>query len=132
MLKNIFLRLLNSLIIKNKKQILFSSDPIFSDNSNALYNFLINNNINLEYELIWIHRNKIYKYSNINQKIQLIKESKIYSLYYILKSKYVITSNNYYSDIKSKNQFLINLWHGMPLKGMGFLIILKIKSITTN
>lgn len=42
-------------------------------------------------------------------------------LYSLFRSKYIIVTHNTFCGFKSNNQILINLWHGMPLKTMGFL-----------
>lgn len=114
------LRFINRLIPKDKTRIIFSSYPDnFADNPKALSEY-ISKEHNGIYKLIWAipgtdnHNSK-------NNKFNIINTHSVRGLYEIFRSKFIITSNNAYSSLSSSNQILVNLWHGMPLKGMGYL-----------
>ncbi|MDI6877688.1 MAG: CDP-glycerol glycerophosphotransferase family protein, partial [Methanomicrobiales archaeon] len=115
------LRILNAIIPKKDNQILFSSTPDFSDNAKALYEYIIKNRINSQYNIVWLV-NDPKMLQLLNQKginAHLIKS--IWGLYYIFRSKYIIATHYQGSQVKVKNQYRINLWHGMPLKSLGYL-----------
>lgn len=115
----IFTYLLDSLcIIKNKKKIVFSSFPDFSDNAKEYYEYLRLNHPN-EYELIWIYQNKeSSKYEHIDKKYFI---NSIQGIYHLITSKYITCTwfylHKYCNFSKHK---LLQLWHGMPLKTLGY------------
>lgn len=112
-------RFFNSLVPKNENQILFSSIPDYSDNAKAYYDYLLNKKIINEYKLIWIFLDKNFQ---IDEKdINTYFFYSLNGIKSILRSKIIIVTHNNFASIKSKNQLYVNLWHGMPLKSMGYL-----------
>ncbi|MCK9150779.1 CDP-glycerol glycerophosphotransferase family protein [Methanobacterium alcaliphilum] len=114
-LKRTIYKICNRFIPKNKKKIAFESIPDFTDNSKAFYDYFIENNLDNEYKLHW---QVDEKNNNINVP-QYLKFSKS-GLYHLFRSKYIVTTHQNFMDIKSPKQTTINLWHGMPLKAMGY------------
>lgn len=107
------LRTINYIIPKKKNQILFVSIPDFSDNPKAFFDYISGRE---EYEIIWIAKDP----KNIKSDIKVYKDGSIHGIYQFVRSKYIISSHNYFWELKAKNQFYLNLWHGMPLKGIFF------------
>lgn len=109
------LTLLNVIIPKKKNQIVLYSNLGFRDNVEAFYTFLINNNYQKKY--------KIIVSSNDYKEIKHDKGVKYVSCYsgvfYFLISKFFFYSFGKYNIVPSKNQCVVNLWHGMPLKAIG-------------
>ncbi|MDI9624718.1 MAG: CDP-glycerol glycerophosphotransferase family protein [Methanothermobacter sp.] len=106
------IKLLNYLIPKNNNQILFESYPDFSDNPKALYDYI--KSLNTNYRLIWT-------VNEINDKINVpqYKRFTLKRLWQFLRSKYIVTSHGIH-PARAKNQVFVNVWHGMPLKAMGY------------
>ncbi len=73
-----------------------------------------------QFELIWIikERKNLHNLKEIG--IKAFYERDFFGIFYILRSKFIIGTHSDYCSIKSNNQYLIDLWHGMPLKAMGF------------
>ena len=107
------LRFINRLIPKRDDQILFESIPNFSDNPMQLYNYI--KSLNEDYRLYWI-------VDELREDIDApqYKRNTIGELWQFLRSKYIVTSHGYHLFLKAKNQVYVNLWHGMPLKAMGY------------
>lgn len=119
---NHILKLINNLFPKKRNQILFFSVPDFSDNAKAMFEYLNNNNFDEKYNLIWILTDKNNALKLSKQGIKTCKPRSISGLYQIFRSKYLMVTHNTFGELKAKNQYLINLWHGMPLKSIGFFL----------
>jgi len=120
-LKNTILKTINRLIPKKRNQVLFASVPDFSDNAKIFYDYLINERKLSKFNFVWLvsDKQRILKFGNL--AYQIYYERSIAGLFNIFRSKYIITTHLHYCLFKTRNQFLLNLWHGMPLKAMGFI-----------
>lgn len=117
-------------IFKKGKIIVFSSFPDVSDNSFAVFDYLIKNGKDKEYLMVWLIddynniakiKENIFKlYGNIN--VKCIKRKSFLGLYYYILSKYIFCTHGIFSEAGlSKEQVKVNLWHGMPTKRIGLL-----------
>ncbi len=102
-----------------RKIILLESNPDFSDNTRALFEEMINREINNKYKLIWIVNNtKNFKHIKI-RNVKFIDNknffSKIQFKFYNYCCKYIIDCNKFIQK-KNKNQIRIHLTHGAFLK----------------
>jgi len=114
-------RVINRLIPKNKNQIVFESTPDFSDNVFSIFDYIQNNERSKDkYSLVWLIYDKKFLKKLKNQNINAYQKFSFKGLYCLLRSKYIFVSHNSFITLKTKNQILINLWHGMPLKTMLF------------
>ena len=115
-IKKSLLRLLNWITPKDEKMILFSSNPDFSDNSEAVFNTMRKDCRFSDYKFVWITR------SSSLSKYKGTKCYKVYSpmsFWAYFRAKYVFTTHGIYDGIGCKSQINIGLWHGMPLKSLG-------------
>lgn len=126
------LRILNRIIPKKRNQILFTSDPDFSDNSRAFFEYLNSNNIGNEYNLVWISRDEKVAARLNKRDIQAYSQKNIRWLICLFRSRYIVGCHGTYSTIKARNQIFIELWHGMPLKAVGFVDSLETKNSLAN
>ncbi len=112
------LKFLDLVLQKNPKKIVFSSFPDFSDNAKEYYEYLKNNHSE-EYELVWLYSNlKEKNYPYITKKYPT---SSIMGLYHLLTAKYFVYTGLYMNNVCSlKRHVFLQLWHGMPLKTLGF------------
>lgn len=110
------IKLLDFIIPKDKKLVLFNSVPTFTDNAYAYYKYLIKNHPH-EYKYVWLYDDKCPR-NNDCENVFIYRFKGIFKL---LRAKYIISTHAAYClefiDIK-RHQFL-NLWHGMPLKTLG-------------
>lgn len=126
-MKNIIkfiIKIINSIILKKRKIILFYSDPDLSDNALALYQY-IKENHNKEWKCIWVIKNekfakKIIVAENLSD-INLIKLNSVKEIFYSLISKiHINTHGSGYKKFKfNKYPIVISLWHGSPIKKIG-------------
>ena len=113
----IFISKLLGLIPKSENILVFNSFPDYTDNSYALYRYLMNNK-KYKYKLIWIFNDKtsICKY----QEVTAYYKFSFKAFYYFAKAKFVFSTHGLYSFLElNQGLKLVNLWHGMPLKTIG-------------
>lgn len=108
---------INPLVPKKETQIVFYSNLGFRDNVKAVYDYIISNQLNEKYSII-CSCNDYKKFKN--QNIRNVKFVNTFTgLFYFLTSKYFFYSFGKYPIYPSKNQIVVNLWHGTPLKTIG-------------
>lgn len=113
----IFISKLLGLIPKSENILVFNSFPDYTDNSYAVYRYLMNNK-KYKYKLIWIFNDKtsICKY----QEVTAYYKFSFKAFYYFAKAKFVFSTHGLYSFLElNQGLKLVNLWHGMPLKTIG-------------
>ncbi|MEG1506481.1 MAG: CDP-glycerol glycerophosphotransferase family protein [Bacilli bacterium] len=107
---------------KNKK-ILFHSFPDYSDNSYAIFKNMLTNKIQIN-NLIWLYDKDINLHEKIfnefGLKIKCYKKNSLKGIWSFFRSRKVFSTHGIFSLIETKNK-KINLWHGMPLKNIGFM-----------
>lgn len=109
----------NEFIPKEEKKILiYNSTPSYQNNY-AMYNYLIQNEYNQDYR-IYYYMPEIKKYDK-NVKNVTLNYTLIGALYHYLTSKYVFLDTGNIRIKPSKKQLVMNLWHGIPFKRIGFL-----------
>lgn len=123
-----FLNVLRYFIKVDKNLTLFSSFPDLSDNSFALFCYKLsidhnNRNIWLVDEIKFKEKyiKLISNYSS-SRNYLIVKKNSLRGLYYFCKAKYIFHTHGIFNAASlSKKQININLWHGMPLKNIGYL-----------
>lgn len=116
------LGILNKLLMKNKNKIFIEDIACIRDNHYVIFKYLIDNKYNKKYKIIYFtpKSNKIHgqKYENVKIEYKTLK-----GIYHKLSSKYVFYSYgmNRFDCLISKNQIVFNLWHGSPLKKIGYM-----------
>lgn len=108
------LSIANKCIPKNNKKILFFSHSELADNSKALFDYLLTDPVNEEYEIVCSVSNP-QKYERYKRK-NVTFVPVLASLYHILTSKYIFFHGEIIAIKPSKKQISTNLWHGTPLK----------------
>lgn len=112
---------INKLVPKMDK-ITFHSFPDISDNSKAIFDCCINNQVNKSKKIIWLVEevNESVKFNIENVKV--VPRKSLKGMFHFFTSKYVFhTTGLYYNMTPAKGQTIISLWHGMPLKTIGLL-----------
>lgn len=105
-------------------KIVLESNVDFSDNARALYEYLISNNYNEKYQIVWCvnQPEKYIKYHTKNVKFVKKKHVSIkcrtITSYFNLWTAHYIFFTHSMRELKVKNekQVLINLWHGCGYK----------------
>ena len=111
--------LLDNFIPKNKNKITFMSCPDFSDNAKEYYEYLYNNHKE-EFDIVWL-------YNDINSNMQNFVETKSYfarslkGIWQLLTSKYIVNTVLTTMVYNPKKHVILQLWHGMPLKTLGYI-----------
>lgn len=112
------LSVLNRFIPKFKIIIFFTNNAESNDNNRALLNQLVSLNANKEY--------KLYFFSRDGKKYKHFEQVKYRNVYlapiYFLVAKYCFYDCGTLKIRPSKKQYVISLWHGVPLKQIGLMI----------
>ena len=109
-------------IVPNR--ILFETNDDFTDNSRALFDYMVENGYNKKYELVWlVHEPEKYKkYETENVKfIQNFKKGsgirRAEAYRYALTSTYIFYTQAFnWIGMARKEQTFVNLWHGCGYK----------------
>ena len=119
-----------------KNYIVFESNSDFSDNSKALYDYMVKNNILDKYKIYWAvkddrkyDKNKNYRLilKSVNKKRPLLT---IKSLYVETRAKYCFFSHDMIGNHYTKGQVRCFLMHGTSLKNLGKVYGNKLMSST--
>jgi CDP-glycerol glycerophosphotransferase len=119
------LKAINSMIKKKENKVCFVSHPDFSDNAMSVFDYMVSNKT-MKYEIVWLI-NDLYIPSNIDElkkhfKIKVIKLKSFLGILNYMTSKYIFYTHGALNGIECLNkQTVVNLWHGMPLKNIGYL-----------
>lgn len=122
--------LLDLIVPKDEKIIVFNSYPNYSDNSYAYYKYMVEHH-SKDYKLVWITLDA-YRDTNINYKnYDLYSFNAIFNM---IRAKYIISTHagRFISFFSSSKHIYINLWHGMPIKTLGYCEKVKSKSLLKN
>ncbi|MDK1724757.1 CDP-glycerol glycerophosphotransferase family protein [Dellaglioa algida] len=95
-----------------------------SDNSMYLLDYIVSNNSNPKLKLYWVGESELKNQviTRYNGKVKFLKKNSVYSLYILLSSKFIFTSNgmiDFWRYNLYKNAELVLLWHGFPVKKIG-------------
>lgn len=104
----------------DSKLILFESERDFCDNSWALYNYLLQEYP--EYHFVWL----CYERSTMEKQKGQLRTTFVhfdgsfhsYSTWYIARARYVFFTHGLLNAKRRRGQFVLNLWHGVALKGL--------------
>lgn len=109
----LFEKIINK-FLRNKpleKKIIIESHNDFDCNGGAFYNYLIKNNYNTEYKIIWLIKNKLtHKLPNNVKCISLYGPS-IKKSYHICTAKYLIFDNDLVNKVRY-DQIMVYCGHG--------------------
>lgn len=117
--------LINKLIKKKRNKICLVSFPDFSDNCMSVFNYIIRNNL-IKYEIVWLVGDTctpdgISKLQN-TFGIKVLKKNSLIGLLNYMTSKYIFYTHSPFNGVEClSKQIVVNLWHGMPLKNIGYL-----------
>lgn len=111
------LSFVNALIKKDENRVFFYSNLGFRDNVKSMYDYMIESGIN-EQKKITVSTDVYKKYRNSaprNVRFVSLKRG----IFTFFKAKYCFYSFGKYPIKPAKEQKVVNLWHGMPLKAIG-------------
>ncbi|MCI9182838.1 MAG: teichoic acid biosynthesis protein TagF [Acholeplasmatales bacterium] len=103
-----------NLFFKNKKllnMIIIESHNDFDCNGGAFYDYLVKNNYNEKYKIIWLLKNKKRKLKEKNVKQLYLFKPSFRKAYYICRAKFFTFDNTYTAKIRP-DQITIYFTHG--------------------
>ena len=113
---------------KNDKKIVYHSFPDFSDNSFAMFIYVIENH--KEFKNIWLVDNDSYRKDFLNLisnytdslNFEIIKKKSLKGFYSYFTANIILHTHGLYNILGLiDGQKKVNLWHGMPIKCIGHL-----------
>ncbi|AZV55527.1 CDP-glycerol glycerophosphotransferase family protein [Clostridium sp. AWRP] len=110
-------------IIPKSNIVLFSSYPAFSDNSLALFHYIVNNRKDIIecYRLYWGQSNndKVPEIVKENVDVTVVEKGSFKGIWTFLRAKYIFSTHGYFSEVYSgAGQSQVNLWHGNGYKSI--------------
>lgn len=112
--------IISFLIPKNQNKIIINTFPDFDDTARAFIEQIPNKKINI----IILRNSKQTKAPEWlkSKHIKSYYKLDFYGIWHYHRSKWIFFTHGLFSKWKlSKNQIVINLWHGMPIKNIGLL-----------
>lgn len=110
-------RILDKILPKDNKKIIFCSYPDYSDNAKEFFEYLYTNHKD-EYNMIWLCKNP----NSVEIPVKKYKIQSLKGLFELLTAKYTVnTFFDLEKFITSLRRINLQLWHGMPLKTIGYL-----------
>ena len=120
---SVFKRLFIKLPLKNS--VVFECESDMDDNPRAFYEYLLEIGWNRKNKLVWLVNDAVYLKNNYREKNVVFIDKNNYGLfnclireYYLCTSKYFIFSHFFWFEKKRKDQIVVNVWHGTPIKGL--------------
>lgn len=111
-------KMLDCILPKNSRKIVFCGFPDFSDNAREYYEYMKANHSD-EYELVWLYtdsKNRNYPFIENKYSANSFK-----GIMQLLTAKYFVYTGLYLNNLCTlKKHVFLQLWHGMPLKTLGF------------
>lgn len=111
------LTFLNKVMNKDEKLIFFYSNLGFRDNVKAFYDYLIEQKYNEKYKIV-VSINDVEHYADtVPPNVTFVGNKQ--GIKYFMKAKYAFYCFGKYPIKPARNQTVVNLWHGTPLKKIG-------------
>lgn len=111
------LSFINRLIPKSRKKIVFYSNMGFRDNVRAVYDYLVSCPGGRYKIICAVNDWKDFKGKEHPRCVRFV--SPLRGVWHFLTSRYFFYSFGKYPIKPAKNQMVVNLWHGSPLKKIG-------------
>lgn len=109
-------------IYPKKNIIIFNSYPPFSDNSLALYKYIVRHrpDIMCLYQVVWgQEKNAVVPDELKSYGANVIHKKSLHGIVTFLSAKYIMTTHGYFPGVRSGNgQIQVNLWHGCGYKAI--------------
>lgn len=127
-ISKIFFSIIDKIVPNDNKLLCYMSYPDISDNSYHIFKFHVNKLKN--YKFIWIvsdvslSRKKLKEMRNIDSfnKTKIVSKKSFFGIWYFLRSRHIFhTHGTYFFTSNTNKHKTINLWHGMPIKTIGWL-----------
>lgn len=121
------IRVINALVPKNKRKVVFDSFPDYADSSRAVFEYMRTDDRFKEYTFVWIVRSGSKSFQSnkniffINSPNKRFSIDYIKYLYHIFTSKYLFATHTSFLEANPSVQSATCVWHGTMLKSVGGL-----------
>lgn len=114
------LRVVNTIVPKNKSLWLFHSVPDFAGNTRVLYEYLITTSQIDGKRILWLVESTESQERLREAAIPAVRRKSFKGIWCCFRASRIYTTHPHVFMLKVKTQLLVNLWHGMPIKAIGF------------
>ncbi len=110
-------------IVKTNNTLFFETEGDFCDNGRALFEYMIEHGYNKKYRFVWKVQN-INRFKKMNmENVVFISPTNFYESirlrYYVARARYFFFTHPWWLKKWKKDQTVVTLSHGIPLKGAG-------------
>ena len=110
-------KIVSYIIPISQRLLVFTSFPDYTDNSYAIYRYLIGK-YPQKYRYVWLVSDKNCKRDNVN----MVYRFSLRGIWLYYRAKYIFCTHGINAALKLHNDNkIVNMWHGMPLKSIGAL-----------
>ncbi|AOO74997.1 hypothetical protein LCW_02415 [Latilactobacillus curvatus] len=114
-----YAQFINNIIPKNSKLIVLYSNLGFRDNVKVFFDYLVEEKYNEKYTIVCVSNNF---YDSDSRKYKNVKYVGVVAgLIYFFRARFFFYCFGKYPIKPSRNQVIVNFWHGMPIKKIGNL-----------
>ena len=126
------LNIINVVIPKKGNMIVIYGRRMLNENSEALLDYLLKEKYDNVYKIILLVSREVKHNYNSSDNFRIVNNT-ILTFWYTLRAKYIFHTHgmSLCKHIPSRGQIIFNLWHGSPLKRIGFLAGENIKNTDT-
>ncbi|MGE5482429.1 MAG: CDP-glycerol glycerophosphotransferase family protein [Bacteroidota bacterium] len=112
-------RTVSALIPKDQRLIVFQSVPDYADNARALHDY-VRTQYPEEWTCVWLVEDRSRVDGLRKHGVIAHYRHSLAALRCLLRARYIVTTHSSMALLKSPRQVYVNLWHGMPLKAIGY------------
>lgn len=118
-------RFLNQLFPKDKTRWVFHSRPVgYRDNARAFYEYVSLRAPKIK--TIWLVDTRTEVDVLQHRGVPALYWRSLGGLWWLFRAGVIFTTHSGFVDLKVRRQRLVNLWHGMPIKAIGFTQTTKV------
>lgn len=97
--------------------LVFETEGDFCDNGRALYEYMLERGLERKYKLIWLVQEPEKLTAHRRDHVRFLRRDSLTARYYISRAKLFFFTHPYWLRRWRPGQTVVNLWHGVPLKG---------------
>ncbi len=97
--------------------VVFETQGDFCDNGRALYEHLLSRGTNRRRRIVWLVEHPERFRESAPENVLFLRRDTLAARYHISRARYFFFTHPYWLRRWRKGQTVVNLWHGVPLKG---------------
>lgn len=115
--------------VSTTDMLVFASYPDYTDNAYAIFKYLAENGYDKKYRLVWLvsDKNQLDRtrlnIQSLGYKAKVYYKKSLKGLWAAFRCRHVFCTHGFLEEIpiRQKQDKVVNLWHGMPVKRIGLM-----------